>query len=67
MANEREYVIISRDGTILRGDDCIIFHANTEQVDALEDTSDNERFYIIRAFENATTIDEIMYIVMKEQ
>lgn len=67
MPNEREYIVVSRDGTIHHAHDCIILHANAEQVYLLEHMHETERFAIIQTLEDTATLDEIMYdIVMKE-
>lgn len=55
MANEREHIVVSRDGTILRTHDCIILHANAEQVHLLELMHKTERFNLIQILENTST------------
>jgi len=61
MANQREYLVVSRDGTIIHATDCVVLHANKEQADLLEEMPDNERFNTLRLFDNAVTVDQAMY------
>lgn len=61
MGNTREYVIVSRDGTIIHAHDCIILHANAEQLHVLDMMPDNERFTIVQTFENSSTVEEMAY------
>lgn len=66
MANSREFYVISKDGTIIQAVDCVLLHANQEQLDTLDAMPDNERFDTIMAFEDTTTVWNLAWQTIME-